>query len=748
MGILNSVLRLFIKGKEHPITKSGLQERRFDDNSEPYVADRFTPPDLRTFLELYSKSPWVYRCANVIAAAAASVRYRLMSDGKEIKPAEIAKWMLKPNPHMTWFELIETTFLHMELTGNCYWEIVRGAPGDGKIDAIFILRPDRMEIVPDDKKKIKEYLYKVDGKDAIHYKPEEILHHKYTDALNEFQGVSSMAAGKEDVTLDFYMKSWNKRFFKEGGEPGGVLETAQSLTEQAYNRLLSRWSKRHKGVNKSHELAILEEGLTYKQITAKHAEMQYIESQRFVRDTILALMGVPPVIAGLTDGSTYANSNDQKKTFWMYNIIPKLTHLAESINTFLMTEKISLEFITKELLSIIEDEAIKAQIAQTNVTHGIMTQNEARARYWDLPPVAYGDVWYKPVGLIDVNEVQEIPAPGATHVGNEAGETITDDDETGVQSPSQVPALRRIAPEDRRPVARREVSEIEKMEQTEPNWDNPVEVYDYQHFVVLKSELGPDDRKVRKVLSDFFKAQGEEIKNKLASWPIQKDTQGPGDVEQFLFDVVAADNRLKTVLIPAEQQIYKKYGQKQLATLGVPGKMNLNNTRVEDFFAQRAANRVRNINEGTREILRQELTEAMAAHESGKPLLSRIDRVFEGEISATRAVRIARTEVVATSNQAKFEAAKQSGVVVKKRWICMLLPTTRKEIGGANHVLMHGKVVDFEKKFQVPNRSGGFDEMDCPGDDAGSAENVVNCLCSVNYFAGTEAFAEILMPQE
>jgi HK97 family phage portal protein len=718
--------------------KGGLNEDRYD-RSDPMVADRYAVEDLADFLDLYSTHVWVYRCANAIAKAAASVKYSIKSNGEEISAEERPSFLLRPNPHMTWYELIETTFLHLELAGNAYWEVVKGEAGDGKIEFIFPLRPDRMKIEPDAKKKVKQYVYSVPGNKDIEYKPEEILHLKYTDAKDEFYGVPPVAAAKNDIILDFYATAWNKKFFKDGAEPGAVLETDQTLTDMAFNRLKAVWNKRHRG--NPHEVAILEEGLKYKQITSKHADMQYLEGKKMSRDTILAAMHVPPVIVGLTEGVSYATSNDQKKIFWQHNIIPKLEQLEAFINSFLMPEKIAFNFITKTLASIIEDEEVKSRIAQANVSHGIWTINEARRLQWDMAPVEWGDTWQKPIGLVDVMAPPVIDPPP-----NNPGAGVTSGSDAGMASPTQVPIVNPRAPETQTSFTQADLSpnDLEKYEVPDPDWNDPLAVSDWHTFNLWKVSAGPDDRAIRRKIRDFFKAQGQRLAKRIESkWPVQKANEF--NVETFLFDLAEEDGHLRAVIRPEAERLVKKYGNQLLVQMKSTKRMDLESPAIKNFLDGYAAARVRHINDHTRDLLRTELNKAYDLQEGVKAMMARVNQVFEGNLSVARAQRIARTEIVTLTNTGRFQAAQESGVVQVKRWISEQLPTTRDEKNGATHRHMHGKVVPLNEPFEAPNRAGGFDKMMHPGDLSASAENVCNCVCVASFFSGSEEFADIIL---
>lgn len=715
------------------MAKAKMVEGRWD-STDPLIADSYAPQDLVTFLSLYSSHPWVHVCAQAISTAAASVPFEIRKGGKTVEAEEHAPFLKMPNPYMTWFDLIETTFLYLELGGNCYWEIVKK---DNEIIALYPLRPDRMRILPDPRNKIAGYEFNPGNGDHITFKPEEILHLKYTDARNEFYGVPPVSAVKNEITLDFNATNWNKNFFVGGAEPGGVLQTDKSLTQQAYARLREQWYKRHRGIDNAHEIAILEEGLKYQQITSKHADMQYHEMKAWNRDTILAVMRVPPVIIGLTMKLSTGTERDQKKIFWHDNVIPKLTRLQHAINAFLMDDGLEFLFIIKAIDSIVEDDQVKSTIVQSNISWGIMTQNEAREKYYGMKPVPWGDTWWRPVGLVDVKN----PVPVVSDRGTDpAGSTVTSSDDAGSKSPTQVKDVNQDPKEQPKKQPKKktwEVIELEKTGTEKPNWTDPRSMNDYREWTFLKTEAGPDDRKLRHVMEEFFQKQGKRLIGELERHESIRKADG---VDSYLFDLNEENDHLETVYAPLAAAVFDKYASLLMAQLSPGLNFNLQNQVALDFLKSHAADLVTQINETTRELLKQQLIEGFAANEDMKQIIARISKVFDGDVSLWRAAKIARTELLTLVNNGRFQAAVQSGTAKTKRWVSAELPTTRQETGGANHVHMHNQVKPLMEPFEAPNRAGSFDKMMTPGDTGARAENRVNCLCYCSFMHGNDEF--------
>lgn len=101
-------------------------------------------------------------------------------------------------------------------------------------------------------------------------------------------------------------------------------------------------------------------------------------------------------------------------------------------------------------------------------------------------------------------------------------------------------------------------------------------------------------------------------------------------------------------------------------------------------------------------------------------------RILRGQFkkySRVQAKRLVRTESNRIANFATEKAALDlfGNENLQKTWIHSLGPNER-----ASHVALHLTSVDFDQPFMV-----GGEPMQRPGE--GSAENIINCRCSINY---------------
>jgi len=142
------------------------------------------------------------------------------------------------------------------------------------------------------------------------------------------------------------------------------------------------------------------------------------------------------------------------------------------------------------------------------------------------------------------------------------------------------------------------------------------------------------------------------------------------------------------------------------------------------------------------ETTRMQIVEAVQKGlEAGKGVDQIAKEVREAIPAMTRlrSAIIARTETHSAAQYASIQTAKQSKWPMVKTWNSVSDHRTRDfgegdgVVDQGNHRSMNGVSVAMDDPFQVPNKWGGFDAMQFPGDPAGPAYQCVNCRCSLSY---------------
>lgn len=795
MGLFHSLKSIFSSKKE----ESGLVRsfskalqadpadyERYDYNeADTYRSNRVNPSaEILDFLALYQVNPHVYACVNAIATAIASVDFQILKKGVNVDPDhEVFQKLQKPNPHQVWFELQETTASYLELCGNAFWEEVR----DDKYNllALYPLRPDKMRIIPHPKIKVAGYIYCPRPGIEILYGRDEITHFKYFSSTDEYWGVSPAYAAQNSIILDVYATAYNKKFFQQSAIPEGVLETAGQISDASYQRLRQDWARRHRGIDKSFEIAILEEGLTYKPLTMNHRDMQMAQLKQTVKEEILSAYKVPGMMIGASVKSNAGSLREEKKMFWMDNIMPKLKRLQQIINAEIIPkgQQLELKFVTENIASLIEDIQISTSVAMQLVTHGIMTINEVRHKLFNMDDADWGKTPWIPVGLAQFDSGVHPDSPNAPHI---TGQVTPEGEGARMTTPApQGPPNAAKAGNQATPMggsmpsagpgsgegvsAEKRFKDFEKIIKAEPDWTDKKQVRDWRRWNIWKGIVTPDYIEIRNLMKAFFanqftrvtkglkakwKVDPEKAKLKKAraiviteeawmnSYTVIKAAADP-NIDQYLFNVKQESGKLKADLIPKAVKTINKYGNTTLGEIGVDESFDLANERVVKFLKEQAGSQIDGITEKTRSLMGRELSNAYANGEDFDEMMIRLQDIWKGDLSESRARAIARTEVVTLTQFAALEGARQSGVVKKKRWVSELLDTTRDDPKGEDHRTLHDMTVDIDDVFPAPARGGEVNLMDAPGDPNADPENLVNCLCILDFPGSTEEFEDI-----
>jgi len=348
----------------------------------------------------------VFACVRVLAETIASLPlfiYRRIDRGKE-KATEHPLYEIlhdQPNEEMTSFTFRETLMGHLALWGNAYAEIVRD--GGGRVRELWPLRPDKTW--PERDKTTKKLRYKLilpDGEGVI--LPADRVLHIPGLSFDGLVGYSPIKLAREAIGLSLAAEEFGARFFSNGARPGGVLEHPGSLSKEAQERLRQSWNEMHQGLGKQHRIAILEEGLTYKQIGIPPEDAQFLDTRKFQVNEIARIYRVPPHMIGDLEKATYSNIEQQSIDFVVNTIVPWLRRWEQAINSKLLTpsewKEYFAEFKVDGLLRGDIESRYKAYA--TARQWGWMSANDVR-ELENMNPIEGGDVYLIPLNMIPAN---------------------------------------------------------------------------------------------------------------------------------------------------------------------------------------------------------------------------------------------------------------------------------------------------------------------------------------------------------
>jgi HK97 family phage portal protein len=218
---------------------------------------------------------------------------------------------------------------HLLLWGNAYAQIVRN--GHGEIIGLYPLMPDKMQVSRAETDELI-YLYQ-SGMKNIAFRREEILHIPGL-GFDGLLGYSPIAMARNAIGMSMATEEFGASFFQNGAAPGGILEHPGTLKDPS--KVRESWNELFKGSGNANKVAVLEEGMTYKQIGIPPNEAQFLETRKYQTEEICRIYRVPPHLVADLDKATFSNIEHQSISFVVHTIRPWLVRLEQAMNKALL----------------------------------------------------------------------------------------------------------------------------------------------------------------------------------------------------------------------------------------------------------------------------------------------------------------------------------------------------------------------------------------------------------------------------
>ena len=584
------------------------------------------PPGWNTqsYLQSYGQIGWLFGCVSRIAVAVADVQWRLNqvrgNDKKELFKHPLLDMLDYVNPFQTGQELFELSQMYLDLVGESFWVLNRNKAG---IPAeIWIAPPDRMQIVPSKEQFISGYVYQFSA-EKVPLEIEEVIHIKYPNPSNPYRGIGPAQSIAVDLDCELYSSQWNRNFFYNDASPGLVVSYPDNVPEEDYERLLEQWKQRHGGVAKAHKVAIISGGAKIDRTMISQRDMDFWRLRKVNRDTILGAYGMPLTILGVEGPGSRARAEADAYIFARYVIKPRLTRFREKLNEQLCPmfgQGLELDFDDP----VPENREQLITEADTGVRAGYLTINEAR-QMLGFDAVPRGDVFVMPMTMIPT------PAKGMwTDTGPRALPP-------GIGPPLLL---------GQRILSARAFGMNEEAKAA------------YWQSFAAKSEA--QEKPFIRTLKELFGAQETEVLGLL------QDADNP---KEALFDEDKAEERFRKALTPHLRSVLAEAAEDAEALIHPePAHRGKQDYPLSGdaliWLMDRAAWLVKGINKTTRDAISVQLVDGFAEGESIPKLAARVRSVFD-DCSTRRSLVIARTEVIAASNEGALAGYEASGVVEK-----------------------------------------------------------------------------------
>ncbi len=285
-----------------------------------------------------------YRCATEISRAVASTRWLLFErtgrNERELESHPVLDLLRRPNPLQAGIALIEAAIAHLLIAGNAYLEAV--APKGRPPVELYVLRPDRMTILPGATGLPAAYRYTVDGRnrdfpvDQVSGRS-AILHLKTFHPLDDWYGLSAIEPAAYAIDQHNQAGAWNQALLQNGARPSGalVLRADGSLTDDQIERLRRDIDDHFAGAPNAGRPLLLEGGLDWRELSLNPKDMDFVNGKHAAARDIALGFGVPPMMLGIPGDNTYANLREARLAFWEHTVVPLIEQLAQDLTAWL-----------------------------------------------------------------------------------------------------------------------------------------------------------------------------------------------------------------------------------------------------------------------------------------------------------------------------------------------------------------------------------------------------------------------------
>lgn len=612
--------------------------------------------------------------------------YRIVNkDGEyeDVMDDPILDLIERPNNSQTQKEFWKLSIAYYLLAGEAFWYLERES--DNKAPhAMYNMRPDSVRIVfTADEKEIAFYEFIQTNGEILKVMPNNVLHIKNIDPVDPVRGVGVIRPASQRIITEKEASKYQSQTFKNQGRPDVAIFSDADPSVEDIDDFQLRWEKKFGGQGKNRAAFFGKGTKSLQVLNANPKEMDFINTQTFLRDDILASLRIPKAML-TSDDVNLANSKVARINYIKEACLPILDTFIDVINNKLLNDMGQDKFIMYNS-PVNEDREIMLKEVVDLKTAGIITVNEARSTM-NYDALDGGDELQQqmPTLQMSLKKVQI----------KKIAKDLLKKRSILVKKFKAVDAYTNLLE------ATKNVSR-----QTNSVFYTP----ELKEFYI-KAFNERIDKKAR-----VFKTT-IDVYNKDFLKRIEKYMEDFGISSQRFFDVSNEIVECKKIFTPLMKNIYSKTGQETLddvasgfATKASEGfhtaesMANKIEQRAEFFIGSMLDTDFKEMSK----IIIAEMADGKGVAEIARRL-----RDYFDDMSVARAKTIARTEVGRLVSQATNDAYDQSAVVTGKEWLTAGDSKVRDE-----HVINNGVIV---------STNGAF-----PNGEHYPGESSVNCRCAI-----------------
>ena len=615
-----------------------------------------------------------------------------------------------PNAHWSGSELDHLDAVFTELAGNSYYYIELGQ--GRKPVSLWPLYPQNTVVMPSKSGMVAGYRYAVGANRPVDFKPEEVSHLRLPNPFNHYYGFAPIqavfieaglynsSAQAESALMENQARPDYAVVIKNGASAKGTVDNVRTKIEQGF-----------RGADKRGKFMVLSGDIDLKPLNWSPKELQWIEQQKWSRDTIAAAFGVPVSMLSV-ENVNLANAQAGMVQFLKLTILPRLAIRADRLTSDLLPfygGKEGDAWVAYEN-PVPEDQALISARNVQYVTSGVITANEARSSE-GLDKIAGGEVLrvngqplaasYEQTMQAGQPAAQE-PVEQATTYDPARGQAILDvlaKMQTGTLAPdaataflvgvigmeqssaqsmvnAQVAVIAEPEPEEEPDDGTEAEAETKTVRTVSLKtlWGEQCDCCKDAPHIEGKTEDVPEpSSRFIKELEGFFEDQKEAafaamvaaglaingVDDAIRSWGL---ASAEWDLKLLSTVRASLDNITQQGAAQAVNELLDMVGERPELRIA----FDVEDPHYIDAFGRESQRFIRSVNDETERQIRLAIQAGIESGENIQQLKQRLEATFG--TAPARAEMIARTETARFNGIGRIEQMRQAGLPMKKSW--------------------------------------------------------------------------------
>uniref|UniRef100_A0AAU2AFR1 Phage portal protein n=1 Tax=Streptomyces sp. NBC_00093 TaxID=2975649 RepID=A0AAU2AFR1_9ACTN len=274
----------------------------------------------------------------------------------------------------------------------------------GVIEELWPLRPDRLRIKIRQmgKGRVERWVQYRDDVNGIYANlaPGEYL---CINGLGDdgVTGYSVVELAANSIGLGLATEHYGAKIFSNGAAPAGALSHPENLSPEARKRMADDWDNIHRGIDRAHRVAILEEGVTWQAVGLPNDANQFLETRKLQVTDMARWLRLPPHKIGDLDRATFSNIEEQQLDYVSSALNAWLTRWEQAVLTQLLLPEERARYFPEHLVDALLRGNTAARYAAYAVGRqwGWLSANDVREKE-NLNPVEGGDAYLVPLNMV------------------------------------------------------------------------------------------------------------------------------------------------------------------------------------------------------------------------------------------------------------------------------------------------------------------------------------------------------------